>query len=147
MIRHGTHRKRFQQFIHCCVCILCRGNVFIEPFPSINGGFSLCPFLITICGYTQRNTGCWDGFVKYAVEMGWDATIYIPSFIKFNSVIQNLIRRYTDIQTHKQHGDRLSWLLFFKYKESMLIYNPQSSSTLWNYSKCGVYTVESEAGW
>jgi hypothetical protein len=24
--------------------------------------------------------------------------------------------------------------------------NPQSSSTLWNYSKCGVYTVESEAG-
>jgi hypothetical protein len=23
---------------------------------------------------------------------------------------------------------------------------PQSSSTLWNYSKCGVYTVESEAG-
>jgi hypothetical protein len=24
--------------------------------------------------------------------------------------------------------------------------NPHSSSTLWNYSKCGVYTVESEAG-
>jgi hypothetical protein len=24
--------------------------------------------------------------------------------------------------------------------------NPQSSSTLWNYSKCGVYTVESEEG-
>jgi hypothetical protein len=23
---------------------------------------------------------------------------------------------------------------------------PQSSSTLWNYSKCGIYTVESEAG-
>jgi hypothetical protein len=23
---------------------------------------------------------------------------------------------------------------------------PQSSSMLWNYSKCGVYTVESEAG-
>jgi hypothetical protein len=23
---------------------------------------------------------------------------------------------------------------------------PQSSSTLWDYSKCGVYTVESEAG-
>jgi hypothetical protein len=22
---------------------------------------------------------------------------------------------------------------------------PQSNSTLWNYSKCGVYTVESEA--
>jgi hypothetical protein len=24
--------------------------------------------------------------------------------------------------------------------------DPQSSTTLWNYSKCGVYTVESEAG-
>jgi hypothetical protein len=24
--------------------------------------------------------------------------------------------------------------------------HPQSSSTLWNYSKCGIYTVESEAG-
>jgi hypothetical protein len=23
---------------------------------------------------------------------------------------------------------------------------PQSSSTLWNYSKCGVYTAKSEAG-
>jgi hypothetical protein len=28
----------------------------------------------------------------------------------------------------------------------MLRNYPQSSSTLWNYSKCGVYTVESEAG-
>jgi hypothetical protein len=27
-----------------------------------------------------------------------------------------------------------------------VLHNPQSSSTLWNYSKCGVYTVESEAG-
>jgi hypothetical protein len=27
-----------------------------------------------------------------------------------------------------------------------LVTYPQSSSTLWNYSKCGVYTVESEAG-
>jgi hypothetical protein len=26
------------------------------------------------------------------------------------------------------------------------LYYPQSNSTLWNYSKCGVYTVESEAG-
>jgi hypothetical protein len=28
----------------------------------------------------------------------------------------------------------------------LLFLYPQSSSTLWNYSKCGVYTVESEAG-
>jgi hypothetical protein len=30
--------------------------------------------------------------------------------------------------------------------EVMYRTHPQSSSTLWNYSKCGVYTVESEAG-
>jgi hypothetical protein len=28
---------------------------------------------------------------------------------------------------------------------SNAVCNPQSSSTLWNYSKCGIYTVESEA--
>jgi hypothetical protein len=31
-------------------------------------------------------------------------------------------------------------------QRGLLLVYPQSSSTLWNYSKCGVYTVESEAG-
>jgi hypothetical protein len=30
--------------------------------------------------------------MKYAIEMGSDATIYIPSFIKIGSGIQTLIR-------------------------------------------------------
>jgi hypothetical protein len=37
--------------------------------------------------------------MKYAVEMGSDAMIYIPSFIKIDSDIQNLIggiHRHTD---------------------------------------------------
>jgi hypothetical protein len=34
--------------------------------------------------------------MKYAVEMGSDAMIYIPSFIKIGSGIQKLIRRITD---------------------------------------------------
>jgi hypothetical protein len=35
LIRHGPHRKRrVQQFFYCCVCIRCRGKVFIEPLPS-----------------------------------------------------------------------------------------------------------------
>jgi hypothetical protein len=38
--------------------------------------------------------------MKYAIEMGSGAMIYIPSFIKIGSVIQKLIlvihRRYTD---------------------------------------------------
>jgi hypothetical protein len=33
------------------------------------------------------------------------------------------------------------------HEDGIIIYiYTQSSSTLWNYSKCGVYTVESEAG-
>jgi hypothetical protein len=43
--------------------------------------------------------------MKYAVEMGSGVMIYIPSFIKIGSRIQNLIgREYTD----RQHEDRIS---------------------------------------
>jgi hypothetical protein len=34
--------------------------------------------------------------MKYVTEMGSVATIYIPSFIKIGSVIQKLLRGYTD---------------------------------------------------
>jgi hypothetical protein len=47
--------------------------------------------------------------MKYAVELGSDAVIYMPSFIKINSAIQKLIGGggwYTDTQ----HGDRISLL-------------------------------------
>jgi hypothetical protein len=37
-------------------------------------------------------------------------------------------------------------LALYEYVLIYWVQNPQSSSTLWNYSKCGVYTVESEAG-
>jgi hypothetical protein len=36
--------------------------------------------------------------VKYAVEMGSCAMIFIPSFIKIGSGIQKLMRGYTDTQ-------------------------------------------------
>jgi hypothetical protein len=49
--------------------------------------------------------------MKYAAEMGSGAMI--PIFIKINSAIQKLIGEYTDTQTHRQHGDRISLLLFF----------------------------------
>jgi hypothetical protein len=56
--------------------------------------------------------------MKYAVEMGSYAMIYIPSFIKINSGIQQLIGG--DLQTHRQHGDSMSILLFLQNKESRL---------------------------
>jgi hypothetical protein len=40
-----------------------------------------------------------EGFMKYVVEMGSVAMIYIPSFIKIGSAIQKMIgaiRRHTD---------------------------------------------------
>jgi hypothetical protein len=43
--------------------------------------------------------------MKYAVEMGSGAMIYIPSSIKIGSGIQNLIggiNTHTNIQTHRQ---------------------------------------------
>jgi hypothetical protein len=48
--------------------------------------------------YTYRHKDWCEGFMKYAFEMGSDAEIYIPSFIKIDSGIQKLIRG--DTQTH-----------------------------------------------
>jgi hypothetical protein len=42
-------------------------------------------------GYTYRHTDWWEGFMKYDVEMDSGAMIYIPSFIKTGTGIQNLI--------------------------------------------------------
>jgi hypothetical protein len=67
----------------------CRGNVFTEPLSSNDRG------------YTYRHTDWWEGFMKYAVEIGSGALIYIQIFIKTGSSIQKLIRGwgYTDTQT------------------------------------------------
>jgi hypothetical protein len=54
--------------------------------------------------------------MKYAVEMGSGAMIYIPSFIKIGPGFQKLIRGHT--RTHRQHGGRISLLLFIQNKES-----------------------------
>jgi hypothetical protein len=46
--------------------------------------------------------------MKYAVEMGSGAIIYIPSFIKIGRCFKKLMKGNT--QTHRQHGDRISLL-------------------------------------
>jgi hypothetical protein len=56
--------------------------------------------------------------MKYAVEMGSGAAICTPSFIKTGSGIRKLIGG--DPQTHRQHDDIISLLLFFQNKESRL---------------------------
>jgi hypothetical protein len=58
--------------------------------------------------------------MKYAVEIGSGAMIYIPSFIKIDSGIQKFIGR---IHRHSEHGDLISLHLFFQNKESRLKIN------------------------
>jgi hypothetical protein len=53
--------------------------------------------------------------MKYAVEMGSDATIYTPSFRNIDSGIHKLIAG--DTQTHRQNADVISLLLFFKIRK------------------------------
>jgi hypothetical protein len=48
--------------------------------------------------------------MKYAVEMGLVAMIYIPSFIKVQASKINK-------GIHRQHGDLISLLLFFFFKK------------------------------
>jgi hypothetical protein len=53
--------------------------------------------------------------MKYAVEMGSGAVIYIPSFIKIASAIQNLLGRGWGIR--RRHGDRISLFSYFKIRK------------------------------
>jgi hypothetical protein len=46
--------------------------------------------------------------MKYAVQMGSDTMIYIPSFIEVGSGITKLIEK--DSQVHRHHGDHISHL-------------------------------------
>jgi hypothetical protein len=61
--------------------------------------------------------------MKYAVEMGSSAMIYIPSFIKIGSAIQRLMGGGT--QAHRRHDDRISILLFFQNNDSRLKIFPE----------------------
>jgi hypothetical protein len=56
--------------------------------------------------------------MKYAIEIGSGAMIYIPSFIKIGSGIQKLMGGEGYLWTHKQRGDGISLILFFQNKES-----------------------------
>jgi hypothetical protein len=54
--------------------------------------------------------------MKYVVEMGPGAMIYIPSFIKISSDIQKF-----DRGIYRQHGDLISLLLFLQNKKTIFL--------------------------
>jgi hypothetical protein len=51
--------------------------------------------------------------MKYAVEVTSGGMVYIPSFIKMESVFKILLR-WIHIQTHREKGHFISLLLFFQ---------------------------------
>jgi hypothetical protein len=58
--------------------------------------------------------------MKYAVELGSYAMMYIPALIKIGADVQKLIGM--ESQAHRQCGDLISLRLFFQNKESRLIF-------------------------
>jgi hypothetical protein len=62
--------------------------------------------------------------MEYVVDRDSSAMIYIPSFINICSLIQKLMEGgggFTETtETHRQHSDHTSPLLFLKNKESVL---------------------------
>jgi hypothetical protein len=83
LIQRQRRKRRVQQFLYCCVCIRCRGNVFTYPLSSNDRRIH------------YRHTDWWEVFIKYTVEMGSGVMIYIRSFIKIGSGIQKIIGRDT----------------------------------------------------
>jgi hypothetical protein len=77
--------------------------VFTEPLPNNSRRV------------THTNTQIHE---QCAVDMGSGAMIRMPSVIKTGSGIQKLIRGGS--QTHRQHGARISLLLFFQNKENSI---------------------------
>jgi hypothetical protein len=72
------------EILLCCVVCCCCGNVSTEPLPSS----------------VHIHTDWCQTFMKYAVEMGACAMIYIQSFKKICSAIQKLI--WCHMQTHRE---------------------------------------------
>jgi hypothetical protein len=78
-IRCGPYKKYAFNNFSIVACVIVAEVTFL---PSIS--------LQTIGRYTYRHRDSWDGFMKYAVEMGSGGMIYVPSFIKIGSGIQKL---------------------------------------------------------
>jgi hypothetical protein len=58
------------------------------------GGFT-DPFRSNDSSITHTDTDCWEGFTKYAGEMGSGAR-FDKDYL-----------RYSKVETHREHGDRI----------------------------------------
>jgi hypothetical protein len=78
--------------------------------------------------------------MKYTVQVGSVAMIYIPSFIKNFSGIQKLMMG--DSQTHRQHDDLISLLLLLQTKESRQTNAHYGQFRIWKYINCSKSSKE-----
>jgi hypothetical protein len=95
---------RVQKLFYSYVYSLPREYVYPAVAKQLKEGYTLPSLCLVTVGGIHIQTHRWQGFMKYAVEIGSGAMIYIPSFIKIGSGIQKLIRwreihRYIDTQT------------------------------------------------
>lgn len=95
--------------------------------------------LATTRGDTHTHTDWWEGFMKYILETGLGAMIYIRSFIKIGWGVKNL--------TGNTHTDSkvISYAYFyvFQNKKSML----KMSGKLHAYKFCCMLTVTKLITW
>jgi hypothetical protein len=119
LIRHGPHIKRRLQlflaagmYLPCCYLATIGEytDTSVQQFSTVARVFVAAETCLpSICLATigeihiQTHTDLWEGFMKYAVEMGSGAMIYIPSFIYIGSSIQTLMGGDTHIHrgSHK----------------------------------------------
>jgi hypothetical protein len=100
-IKHEPHRKwSVQKFLYYRVYSLPRERVCRAVAQHRMVGYTLQNCCLAIIRGIQRRTDWWEGFLKYAVEMGSVAMIYISSFIKIGSGIQKF-------QSHRSHKSSL----------------------------------------
>jgi hypothetical protein len=98
MIQHGLHKKwHIQQFFNCCVYIRFFLATYIYRTRRLMGGI-----------YEVHH---WDGLRCHDIH-----TRSRKDWLRHSNVNGG------DTQTHRQHGDRISLLLFFQNKESKLFY-------------------------
>jgi hypothetical protein len=81
LIRHGPHRKRRVQLFYYCMCIRCCCNVLTEQLPSNDRG----------------HTDWWEGFMKYAVEMGSGAMILSRVRVTVDGVLNWILDLLTNL--------------------------------------------------
>jgi hypothetical protein len=77
------------------VCIRCV-NIFTEPLPGDVRGIHI-------------QTDIYERLMKYTVETGSGAMMYIPDFVKIGSCVQ---KSTGGRRIHRQHADLISLVLY-----------------------------------